>query len=108
VAVARALANDPGTLLMDEPFGALDAVTRDSMQRQMLELKQRLHKTIVFVTHDILEAVTLGNRIAVMHEGRLQQIGDGAELVNRPANDFVRDLFRKAMEKLDMLRDLVE
>jgi osmoprotectant transport system ATP-binding protein len=107
VAVARALAPDPSHLLMDEPFGALDAVTRDAMQQELLALKQRIQKTIVFVTHDILEALTLGDRIAVLHQGRLQQIGVGDELVKHPANDFVRDLFGKALAKLEAYRGSV-
>jgi osmoprotectant transport system ATP-binding protein len=71
VGVARALAADPEILLMDEPFGALDPLTRDELQREFLALQQRLHKTIVFVTHDLREAVRLGTRIALMEAGRL-------------------------------------
>jgi osmoprotectant transport system ATP-binding protein len=71
VGVARALAADPEILLMDEPFGALDAITRDELQREFLGLQQRLRKTVVFVTHDLREAVRLGSRIALMEEGRL-------------------------------------
>jgi len=95
VGVARALANDPEYLLMDEPFGALDAITRDSLQQELLALKQRLRKTIVFVTHDIGEALRLGDRIAVLHRGRLEQIGSQDELLHRPATEFVRRLFEK-------------
>ncbi len=71
VGVARALAADPAILLMDEPFGALDAITRDELQREFLSLQQRLHKTVVFVTHDLREALRLGSRIALMEAGRL-------------------------------------
>jgi osmoprotectant transport system ATP-binding protein len=71
VGVARALAADPAILLMDEPFGALDALTRDQLQREFLSLKQRLGKTVVFVTHDLREALRLGSRIALMDAGRL-------------------------------------
>jgi osmoprotectant transport system ATP-binding protein len=71
VGVARALAADPEILLMDEPFGALDPLTRDELQREFLLLRQRLHKTVVFVTHDLREAVRLGTRIALMEAGRL-------------------------------------
>ena len=71
VGVARALAADPAILLMDEPFGALDAITRDQLQREFLSLQQRLNKTIVFVTHDLHEALRLGSRIALMEAGRL-------------------------------------
>jgi osmoprotectant transport system ATP-binding protein len=71
VGVARALAADPGILLMDEPFGALDPLTRDELQREFLSLQRRLHKTVVFVTHDLREALRLGTRIALMDAGRL-------------------------------------
>lgn len=71
VGVARALAADPEILLMDEPFGALDPLTRDELQREFLMLQQRLHKTVVFVTHDLREALRLGTRIALMEAGRL-------------------------------------
>ncbi len=98
VAVARALAADPAFLLMDEPFGALDAITRDSLQQEFLELKQRLNKTIIFVTHDIVEAVTLGDRIAILHEGQLEQIGTSEEILENPATDFVRELFAKSVK----------
>ena len=97
VSVARALATDPSYLLMDEPFGALDAITRDSLQQEILGLKQRLNKTIIFVTHDIIEAVTLGDRIAILHEGRLEQIGTPEEILESPATDFVRELFEKSV-----------
>ena len=98
VAVARALVTDPSYLLMDEPFGALDAITRDSLQQEILDLKQRLNKTIIFVTHDIIEAVTLGDRIAILHEGRLEQIGTPEEILENPATDFVRELFAKSVK----------
>jgi osmoprotectant transport system ATP-binding protein len=105
VAVARALASDPDFLLMDEPFGALDAITRDSLQQEFLDLKQRLAKTVVFVTHDIVEALTLGDRIAVLHEGRLEQVATGKEILQQPATPFVRDLFAKSINRLKMIKD---
>ena len=71
VGVARALAADPAILLMDEPFGALDPLTRDDLQREFLSLQQRLHKTVIFVTHDLREALRLGSRIALMEAGKL-------------------------------------
>ncbi|MGA8619661.1 MAG: ATP-binding cassette domain-containing protein [Candidatus Sulfotelmatobacter sp.] len=82
VGVARALAANPAILLMDEPFGALDALTRDQLQREFLALQQRLNKTVVFVTHDLLEALRLGSRIALMDAGRLVTV--------LPADQFVR------------------
>jgi osmoprotectant transport system ATP-binding protein len=81
VGVARALAADPAILLMDEPFGALDAITRDELQRQFLSLQQRLNKTVVFVTHDLREALRLGSRIALMESGRLVTIHSPAEFL---------------------------
>ncbi len=100
VGVARALATDPAYLLMDEPFGALDALTRDSLQQELIDLKQRLGKTVIFVTHDIFEAFTLADRIAIMHEGRLEQVGTHDEVLADPATEFVRDLFAKPAEQL--------
>jgi osmoprotectant transport system ATP-binding protein len=82
VGVARALAADPAILLMDEPFGALDALTRDQLQREFLSLQQRLGKTVVFVTHDLREALRLGSRIALMDAGRLVTV--------LPPGDFLR------------------
>lgn len=93
IGVARALAGDPAFLLMDEPFGALDAITRHALQTELIALKRRLQKTVVFVTHDLQEAMMLGDRIAVMHQGRLEQVGLPTELVNQPKTDFVRNLF---------------
>jgi osmoprotectant transport system ATP-binding protein len=100
VGVGRALAADPDYLLMDEPFGALDALTRDMLQQELLAVKKRLKKTIVFVTHDIFEALALGDRIAVLHGGRLEQIGTREDIRQNPATDFVRDLFAKPAEQL--------
>ncbi|MGD8894526.1 MAG: ATP-binding cassette domain-containing protein [Acidobacteriota bacterium] len=100
VGVGRALAADPAYLLMDEPFGALDALTRDTLQQELLALKGRLRKTIVFVTHDIFEALTLGDRIAVLHAGRLEQIGTGDEILQAPATEFVRELFARPARQL--------
>ncbi|MER6381896.1 ATP-binding cassette domain-containing protein [Streptomyces sp. NPDC001250] len=92
VGVARALAADPPVLLMDEPFGAVDPVVRTQLQDELLRLQQELSKTIVFVTHDIDEAVRLGDRIAVFRTGgHLVQCAPPAELLARPADDFVAD-----------------
>ncbi|HTI14528.1 MAG TPA: ATP-binding cassette domain-containing protein [Dictyobacter sp.] len=92
VGLARALATDPDILLMDEPFGALDAITRTRMQEELLRIQRDVRKTIVFVSHDIEEAFKLGNQIAVLSEGRLIQLGTPVELLAQPANDFVRQL----------------
>jgi osmoprotectant transport system ATP-binding protein len=100
VGVARSLAADPSILLMDEPFGALDAVTRDTLQQEFLNLKKKLHKTTVFVTHDIFEAFILADRIAVLHEGKLEQIGTAEEIISDPKTDFVKDLLLGPLERL--------
>jgi osmoprotectant transport system ATP-binding protein len=107
IGVARALAADSKCLLMDEPFGALDAMTRDALQQEILSLKQRVSKTIVFVTHDIFEALTIGDRIAVLHEGELQQVGTSEEVVGYPASLFVRQLFEKPAKQLAAFRDVL-
>ncbi len=93
VGVARALAADPEILLMDEPFGALDPLTRDELQREFLLLQQRLHKTVVFVTHDLREALRLGSRIALMEAGRLVTVltpGDFLRSTDPLASAYVR------------------
>lgn len=105
IGVARALAADPAYLLMDEPFGALDALTRETLQQELLTLKQRLKKTIIFVTHDIFEALLLGDRIAILHEGYLQQVGTRKEVLASPATPFVRDLFAKPARQLADFKD---
>ena len=105
VGVARALAADPAYLLMDEPFGAVDALTRDTLQQELLSLKTRLGKTIVFVTHDLFEALTLGDHIAILHEARLEQVGTKQEVLTDPATPFVRELFAKPAEQLASLRE---
>jgi osmoprotectant transport system ATP-binding protein len=89
VGVARALAADPPIILMDEPFGALDPITRDQLQNEFIELKKRIRKTVIFVTHDIFEAVKIGDLIALLDAGELQQMATGAELIESPANEFV-------------------
>ncbi len=92
VGVARALAADPPILLMDEPFSAVDPVVRQDLQRELLDLQRRLHRTVVFVTHDIDEAVLLGNKVAVFAKGgRLAQYATPEELLRAPADDFVAD-----------------
>ena len=89
VGLARALANDPEVLLMDEPFGALDPLIRREMQDELVELQKRLKKTIVFITHDLNEALILGDRIAIMKDGRFVQIGTAQEIASNPADEYV-------------------
>jgi len=92
VGVARALAADPPVLLMDEPFGAIDPITRDRLQQEFLNLQAELRKTILFVTHDINEAVRMGDRIALLADGGvLQQYDTPDKILGQPANDFVAD-----------------
>ena len=95
VGVARALAADPAVLLMDEPFGALDALTRESLQNETIRLRDELNKTILFVTHDIQEAFRLADRIAVLHQGHLQQVSTPEELKQNPATEFVAQLLEQ-------------
>jgi osmoprotectant transport system ATP-binding protein len=91
VGVARALAADPELLLMDEPFGALDPLTRDDLQGELARIHQATKKTIIFVTHDIEEALRLATQIAVMQNGRIAQLGTPLDILERPASDFVAD-----------------
>ena len=92
VGVARALAGDPDVVLMDEPFGAIDAITRATLQDEMVRLQRKLKKTILFITHDVEEALRLADRIVIMREGRIVQDGAPLEILTHPADDFVRDL----------------
>jgi osmoprotectant transport system ATP-binding protein len=91
VGVARALAADPELLLMDEPFGAVDPITRDALQGELLRIYRATAKTIVFVTHDIEEALRLATQIAILHDGRIAQYGPPLEILEQPANDFVSE-----------------
>lgn len=91
VGLARALANDPEILLMDESFSALDPLIRRDMQDELLELQENVQKTIIFITHDLNEALRLGDRIAIMKDGHIIQVGTGEEILTNPANDYVRD-----------------
>jgi len=92
VGVARALGVDPPVLLMDEPFGAIDPINRDRLQQEFLRLQSEVNKTVVFVTHDIDEAVRLGDRIAILREGGvLEQYASPADVLGRPASPFVAD-----------------
>ncbi|HSH37099.1 glycine betaine/L-proline ABC transporter ATP-binding protein [Schnuerera sp.] len=109
VGLSRALANDPDILLMDEPFSALDPLTRRDMQLELLDLQSKLNKTIIFITHDINEAFKLGDRVAVMRGGSIVQIGTPEEILNNPSNeyieDFVKDIDRtKVVQAKDIMK----
>lgn len=89
VGLARALANDPEVLLMDEAFSALDPLIREQMQDELLDLQEKMKRTIVFITHDLDEAIKLGDRIAIMKDGEVVQVGTPEEILTDPANDYV-------------------
>lgn len=96
VGIARALANDPEILLMDEPFSGLDPLIRRQMQDELIDLQAELHKTILFVTHDLDEALKLGSRIAIMKDGEIIQTGVPEEVITSPAGDYVREFVQDA------------
>jgi osmoprotectant transport system ATP-binding protein len=106
VGVARALAAGPSVVLLDEPFGALDPLTRDRLQRSFLAIARRLSLTAIFVTHDVLEAFLIGDRIAVMRDGRLEQVGAPSELLATPASEYVRALLTIPLRHAESLRVL--
>ena len=94
VGIARALANDPDILLMDEPFSALDPLIRREMQLELLDIQNRLQKTIIFITHDVNEAFKIGDRVAVMKDGKVEQIGTPEEILDQPANEYITEFTR--------------
>ena len=94
VGLARALATNPDILLFDEPFSALDPLIRREMQDEVIRLRSEVRKTMVFITHDLSEALRLGDRIAIMRDGRFVQVGTPAEVVLNPADDYVRNFVR--------------
>jgi osmoprotectant transport system ATP-binding protein len=106
IGLARALAGDPPLMLMDEPFSAVDPITRERLQGDFLKLHRQVAKTVVFVTHDIDEAVRMADRIAVIRAGRLVQYAPAAEILARPADDFVRDFVGadRALKRLSLIR----
>ena len=106
VGVARALAADPELLLMDEPFGAIDPINRKEIQDQFLRLQDKLQKTIIFVSHDIQEALKMGDKIALINNGQVVQFGTPEEILLEPANDFVQDFVgtERAMKALDLVQ----
>lgn len=99
IGVARALAANPSVLLMDEPFSALDPVTREQLQKDLKSLKEKINKTILFVTHDLDEAFYVGDRIGIMHNGELVQVGTKEEIINDPKNQFVEQFISSYREK---------
>jgi glycine betaine/proline transport system ATP-binding protein len=94
VGLARALANDPDILLMDEPFSALDPLIRREMQIELLDLQSKLNKTIVFITHDVNEAFKLGDRVAVMKDGLIEQIGTPEEILSSPSSEYIENFVK--------------
>src|SRR4051794_12359125 len=107
VGVARALAGDPLVMLMDEPFGAIDPINRERLQNEFLRLQAQVRKTVLFVTHDIDEAIKMGDRIAIMHEGgRLEQYATPAQVLMAPATEFVEDFVGadRALKRLALMR----
>lgn len=108
VGVARALATYPRYLLMDESFGALDAINRDSMQEEMVGIRDRFQTTVLFVTHDLFEAVRVGDLIAVMNQGKIEQTGTASELINHPKTAFVANLFQKPLDQLKLYKSEVQ
>jgi len=105
VGVARALAADPPVMLMDEPFGAIDPITRANLQNEFLRILRHLKKTVIFVTHDIDEAIKMGDRIAILKDGRLVQYGTPDEILSRPADDFVAEFVGadRALKRLNLV-----
>ncbi|MCH7525844.1 MAG: ABC transporter ATP-binding protein [Planctomycetes bacterium] len=106
VGVARALCGRPKLMLMDEPFGALDPITRDNLQQQFAKLQRSLNMTVIFVTHDMTEALLISDSIAVMREGRLVQHGSPYELLNEPADEYVRRLMATPKRQADRVEAL--
>jgi osmoprotectant transport system ATP-binding protein len=107
VGLARALAARPRLMLLDEPFGALDPLTRESLQQEFASIRRELGLTAIFVTHDMAEALLLGDRIAVLHEGRLVQVGTPSELLRAPADGRVAELLRTPRRQAEALAALL-
>lgn len=106
IGVARAMAVDPPIMLMDEPFGAIDPINREVLQDEFLRIQERLKKTIVFVTHDIHEAIKMGQRIALLKDGQLVQYDTPGELLSKPRNEFVKSFVGtdRALKRLNLLK----
>lgn len=108
IGLARALAGDPPVVLLDEPFGALDPLTRHEMQAEFKRLAARLGKTMVLVTHDVSEAIAVGHRICLMEAGKVEQIGGAASLLFEPKTEFVRRFFDEGRLALELLATTLE
>lgn len=112
VGLARALAADPSVVLFDEPFGALDPITRRQIQKEFINLESLLQKTMILVTHDVFEACELGDKICLMDEGKIKQIGTAKELIFSPHNDFVINFFQANRFQLELMvltvKDIME
>jgi osmoprotectant transport system ATP-binding protein len=106
IGVARAMAVDPPIMLMDEPFGAIDPINREHLQNEFLRIQEKVRKTIVFVTHDIDEAIKMGDKICLLKAGKLVQFADPETLLTQPANDFVRDFVGgdRTLKRLNLLK----
>lgn len=102
IGLARALAADPPLVLLDEPFGALDPITRRDLQEEFRHLETFLNKTMILISHDVFEAFDLGDRICLMDQGQIQQIGTAKEMIFHPKNDFVRDFFKANRFQLEL------
>ena len=107
VGVARGLAAEPTVMLLDEPFGALDPITRDRLQQSFVRIRRHLGVTAIFVTHDLVEALLLGDRIVVMREGRLVQEGTPRQLMLEPVDDFVEQLVGTPKRQARFVEDLL-
>ncbi len=107
VGVARALAARPQIMLMDEPFGALDPVTRDNLQAEYRKIHRELGLTTVMVTHDMTEALVMGDRIAVMMDGNIVQVGTPHEMLTSPTHDYVQTLMAKPKQQVDLIESLI-
>lgn len=105
VGVARALAANPDYLLMDEPFGALDTITRVALQDEFLAIQQQMQKAVVFVTHDLFEAFKLATNIAVMHQGKIEQLGTPQDLLNNPATEYIKKLIAAFQSNLQWMKE---
>ncbi len=106
IGVVRALAADPDIILMDEPFSALDPISREKLQEDILDLQKKINKTIIFVTHDMSEALKLADRVCIMKDGKVVQLGTPKEVIKKPVNEFVRTFVGDHYQGLDQLLDV--